>query len=118
MKVTILELRKQPKLVFTLNDNDFHLIDDDNPLNNGGFKPNSIVSVKILKGKTNWFISILSLIIDFIFDSSSFDNYNEKDKLIIQLKNSKLEILLFQVDRKEAEIVTKRFKTIINSKRI
>lgn len=103
MATTIYELRKKPQLLFTLNDTDFHLIDEDNPSNNGKFKYNSIVSVDLVKGKTNWILSIFSLVIDFIFDLGSFGNYKEKDKLIIQLTSSKIEILLCKVNKKEVE---------------
>jgi hypothetical protein len=100
MATTIYKLRSKPHLLFTLNDIDFHLIDDDNPSNIGEFKYNSIISVDLVKGKTNWFISIISLVIDFIFDLGSYSNYKEKDKLIIQLTSSKIEILLFNVNKK------------------
>lgn len=110
MATTIYELRKKPKLLFTFNDSDFHLIDEDNPSNNGEFKYNSIISVDLVKGKTNWIISIFSLVIDFIFDLGSFSNYKEKDKLIIKLKNSTIEILLFKVNKKEVESLIKSLK--------
>lgn len=114
MNTTIFELRKKPQLVFTLNENDFHLIDNDNPSNNGEYKFNSVVSIDLVKGKTNWAVSIFSLLVDFIFDSSSFDNYKEKDKLFIQLKNSKIEILLFKVDRKEVEALVLNLEKLVN----
>jgi hypothetical protein len=68
MTTTIYELRKKPKLLFTLSDSGFHLIDEDNSSNNGEFKYNSIISVDLVKGKTNWILSIFSLVIDFILD--------------------------------------------------
>jgi len=110
MATTIYELRKKPKLLFTLNDSDFHLIDEDNPSNNGEYNYNSVISVDLVKGKTNWIISIFSLVIDFIFDLGSFSNYKEKDKLIIQLTRSKIEILLFKVNKKEVESLIKSLK--------
>ncbi|WP_291115998.1 hypothetical protein [Flavobacterium sp. UBA6135] len=113
MATTIYELRKKPKLLFTLNDSDFHLIDEDNPSNNGEFEYNSIISVDLVKGKTNWIVSIFSLVIDFIFDLGSFSNYKEKDKLIIQTKDSEIEILLFKVDKKEVEELISNLKESI-----
>jgi len=113
MNATIFELRKKPKLVFTLNDDDFLLIDNDDTSNDGKFNYSSIISVDLVKGKTNWIVTIFSLLIDFIFNSSSFDNYKEKDKLIIQLKNSKIEILLFKVDKKEVEELISNLKESI-----
>jgi hypothetical protein len=113
MATTIYELRKKPQLVFTLNENDFHLIDNDNPSNNGEFKFNSVVSIDLVKRKTNWAVSIFSLVVDFIFDYSSFDNYKEKDKLFIQLKKAKIEILLFKVDKKEVEELISNLKESI-----
>ena len=115
MATTIYELRKKPKLLFTFNDSDFHLIDEDNPSNNGEFKYNSIISFDLVKGKTNWIISIFSLVIDFIFDSTSFNNDKEKDKLFVQLKNSKIEILLFKVDKKEVEDLISNLKESIQN---
>ncbi|UPQ78875.1 hypothetical protein M0M57_14800 [Flavobacterium azooxidireducens] len=112
MATTIYELRKKPKLLFTFNDSDFHLIDDDNPSNSGDFKYNSIISVNLVKGKTNWIISIFSLVIDFIFDLGIFSKYKEKDKLIIKSKNSTIEIPLFKVDKKEVEALVFKFKEI------
>lgn len=110
MATTIYELRKKPQLLFTLNDTDFHFIDEDNPSNNGEFKYNSIVSVDLVKGKTNWIVSIFSLVIDFIFDLGSFSNYKEKDKLIIQLTSSKIEIFLFKVNKEEIESLIESIK--------
>jgi hypothetical protein len=110
MATTIYELRKKPKLLFTLNDSDFYLIDEENPSNGNEFKYNSIISVDLFKGKTNWIVSIFSLVIDFIFDLGSFSNYKEKDKLIIQLTSSKIEILLFKVNKREVEALVKSLK--------
>lgn len=110
MATKIYTLRKKPQLLFTLNENDFHLIDDNNCSNNGEFKYNSIISVDLVKGKTNWIVSIFSLVIDFVFDLGSFSNYKEKDKLIIQLASSKIEILLFKVDKKEVEALVNSLK--------
>ena len=114
MATTIHNLRKKPLLVFTLNENNFHLIDDDTPSNKGEYKYNSITSISLIKGKTNWIVSIFSLVIDFIFDLGSFSNYKEKDKLIIQTKDSEIEILLFKVDKKEVEVLVLNLKKLIN----
>jgi len=103
MKATILELRKKPQLVFTMNENDFHLIDANEPANNGNFNYNLIDSVELVRGKTNWYISILSLVSDFIFGFGASDIYKEKDRLVIRLKSSKIEILLFKIDKKEVK---------------
>ncbi|MBC8882486.1 hypothetical protein H9X57_00860 [Flavobacterium piscinae] len=110
MATTTYELRKKPKLLFTLSDSDFHLIDEDNSANNGEFKYNSIISVDLVKGRTNWIVSIFSLVIDFILDLGSFSNYKEKDKLIFQLTSSKIEILLFKVNKKELETLVNSLK--------
>lgn len=112
MATTIYELRKKPKLLFTLNYSDFHLTDEGNPSNSNEFKYHSIISVDLFKGKTNWIVSIFSLVIDFIFDLGSFNNFKEKDKLIIQLTSSKIEILLFKVNKKEVESLVKSLKNI------
>lgn len=114
MATTIYELRKKPQLLFTLNDTDFHLIDVDKPANNAEFKFNSIISIDLIKGKTNWIVSIFSLVIDFIFDLGSFSNYKEKDKLIIQTKDSEIEILLFKVDKKEVEALVLNLEKLVN----
>ena len=110
MSAKTYQLRKNPLLEFAFNENDFRLIDNYNPSNNGLFPFNSITSVEILKGKTNWTVSIFSLIVDFISNLGGFDNYKEKDKLIIQLKNSKLEILLFKVEKREIEELISKLK--------
>ena len=110
MSAKTYQLRKKPLLEFIFNENDFRLIDNYNPSNNGLFPFNSITSVEILKGKTNWTVSIFSLIVDFISNLGGFDNYKEKDKLIIQLKNSKLEILLFKVEKREIEELISKLK--------
>lgn len=110
MATIIYEIRKKPQLLFTLNDINFHLIDEDNPANNGEYTYISITSINLIKGKTNWIVSIFSLVIDFIFDLGSFSNYKEKDKFIIQLTSSKIEILLFKVNKKELETLVKSLK--------
>jgi hypothetical protein len=114
MKATILELRKEPQLVVTMNEKDFHLIDNYSPSNNGEFKYYLIDSVELVRGKTNWLISIISLVTDF-FGFGAFDIYKEKDRLVIQLKNSKIEILLFKVDKEKVEAFITRLKQSVGN---
>jgi hypothetical protein len=114
MKAIILELRKKPKLVVTMNEKDFHLIDNYSPSNNGEFKYNLIDSVVLVRGKTNWFVSFISLVTDFV-GFGAFDIYKEKDRLVIQLTNSKIEILLFKVDKEKVEALITRLKQSVGN---
>lgn len=114
MKATIVELRKKPKLVVTMNEKDFHLIDATEPANNGNFKYNLIDSVELVSGKTNWIISFISLVTDFL-RFGAFDIYKEKDRLVIQLKSSKIEILLFRVDKEKVEALITRLKQSVGN---
>jgi hypothetical protein len=108
------QLRKKPLLEFTFNENDFRLIDTTEPANNGNFKYNLIDSVELVSGKTNWFISFISLVTDFL-RFGAFDIYKEKDRLVIQLKSSKIEILLFRVDKEKVEALITRLKQSVGN---
>lgn len=73
-----------------------------------------IDSVELVRGKTNWLISIISLVTDFV-GFGNFDIYKEKDRLVIQLTNSKIEILLFKVDKEKVEALITRLKQSVGN---
>ncbi len=115
MLQTKYKLRQKPTLLLVLNDTGFQLTDNDNPSNNGNYQYTQVKSVRLVKGKTNILVTFFSLLVDFIFDTGSFKNYREKDKLVIQLETTLIELLLFKVEKKQVEILDLELKKIIKS---
>jgi hypothetical protein len=60
MNFIIFELRKQPALIFELEQNGLKLTDAEHQSVSGYYEYNTLRSVKHIHGKTNWFVALLS----------------------------------------------------------
>ena len=87
-----IELRNKPQLKFTLNADEFNIIDASEPKNNGTYSYNEIKSAELNSERTNWLISILSVIIDFLTGSGNGGKFKTKANLTLKTQERNLKI--------------------------
>ena len=83
------ELRNKPELKFILNTDEFNVIDASEPENNGTYSYTEIKSTELNSERTNWLISILSVIVDFLTGSGNGGKFKTKANLILKHKDPK-----------------------------
>lgn len=81
-------LRNQPTLNFRFNENNFEIINNADKNHNGIYLYELLDSVELKKERTNWLISILSIVIDFFTASGNGYFFKEKSQLDIKHKKS------------------------------
>jgi len=113
MNSETLTLRKDPIFEITLTDNSFVIKNEADKNDSGIYKYAEIISLKLQEKRTNWIITILSFIFDFIGGPAG-QLYKEKNLLIINYNESIKKILLIDCDMSKA----KRIAEHINSKHI
>jgi hypothetical protein len=97
--VKVFELREKPELKLILKDLELDIIDKYSSHNNGSYSYNNIVSVHLQKKRTQWFISVLSIIVDIFSGSAMGGKFQNKAQLNIELKTGKsLTIWLIDTD--------------------
>ncbi|REG88211.1 hypothetical protein [Winogradskyella sediminis] len=70
------ELRNKPELKFILNTDEFNVIDASEPKNNGTYSYTEIKSAELNSERTDWLISVLSVIVDFLTGSGNGGKFN------------------------------------------
>ena len=111
MKNESIVLRNQPTLKFLFNESNFEIINNADKNDNGIYSYDLLNSVELKKERTNWLISILSVLIDFFTASGNGDIYKEKHQLDIKHKKKHLKIILRESDLDKAKLITQRLKT-------
>ena len=120
----LVKLRNKPELKFTLESDEFNLVDVSEPKNSGTYSYSEIEKVELNKEKTNWIYSIFTLIADFTlsfvgFDTGAGGKYKDKANLKIKLSGRTLKIWLTKADFAEAEklteLITVKIKPTHNS---
>ncbi|GGE02121.1 hypothetical protein [Planktosalinus lacus] len=110
----ILELRNKPELKIILNTDEFEIVDASQPKNNGIYSFSEIKSVELNSERTDWFISTLSQITDFLMGGTgNGGNFKNKANLKLRLTDRNLKIWLNDANLRKAE----RVKVLINSKK-
>jgi len=99
------KLRNKPELKITLNNDGFEIIDASEPKNNGIYSFNKIKKVELNKARTNWLISILSHLVEFITGIGGGRKFKNKANLKLEMDNQTLKISLSNADLKKAERV-------------
>ena len=105
------ELRNKPELKFVLNMDEFDIIDASDPKNNGTYSYAEIKSAELNSERTNWLISILSIIVDFLSGSGNGGKFKTKANLILKTDNRNLKIWLNDADYGKAENLTELIKS-------
>ena len=107
------ELRNKPELKIILNKDEFEIVDASEPKNSGIYSFGEIKNAELNVERTNWLISILSVIVDFLTGSGNGGKFKTKSNLNIEMVNRNLKIWLIDADFVKAERVTE----LINSKK-
>jgi hypothetical protein len=107
------ELRKKPELKIVLNKNEFEIIDASEPKNNGIYSFGELKNAELNAERTNWLISVLSVIVDFLTGSGNGGKFKTKSNLKLEMENRELKIWLIDADFVKAE----RLTVLINSKK-
>ena len=108
-----IKLRNKPELKIILDKNDFEIVDASEPKNNGTYSYAEIKSEKLNSERTNWLISTLSIIVDFLTGSGNGGKFRSKANLILKMDNRNLKIWLIDADFEKA----KKVIVIINNKK-
>ena len=102
----IFEVRCKPELKISLNNDGIEIVDGYEPKNNGVYSFEQIKSVELNAERTNWFISILSWIVDLLAGSAVGGNFKNKASLNIKLADQDLKILLINAAIKKVERIS------------
>lgn len=108
-----IELRNKPELKIVLNEDEFEVIDASDPKNNGKFSYGQIKNVELKAERTDWFISVLSKVMDLLTGGASGGNFKNKANLKLEMINRTLKIRLTDADFEKAE----RIAELINNKK-
>jgi len=100
------ELRNKPELKFILNTNEFKIIDASQPKNNGTYTYVEIKNAEFNTERTNWLISILSVIVDLLAASANGGKFKTKANLTLKTEKRNLKIWLNDADYGKAEKIT------------
>jgi len=107
------ELRSKPKLKIILNEDEFEIVDASEPKNSGIYSFGELKNAELNAERTNWFISILSVIVDFLTGSGNGGKFKTKSNLKLEMEKQNLKICLIDADFVKAKGLTE----LINSKK-
>ncbi|MDC6406699.1 MULTISPECIES: hypothetical protein [Maribacter] len=108
-------LRENPKLEITLEEKEFEIFNEEKQSKNVFFYEN-ISTIELIEKKTNWFVTSLSFIVGFLFESISGDLYKDSNKLILNHANDKIEVLLKHCDYEKTKLLVAKIKSKIYKK--
>jgi hypothetical protein len=106
-------LRNKPELKIILNKDGIEIIDASEPKNNGVYSFGQIKNVKLNAERTNWLISVLSWVVDYLTGSATRGNFKRKASLILEMVNQTLKLWLIDADFNKAEKIAE----LINHKK-
>ncbi|GFZ77835.1 hypothetical protein GCM10011531_04110 [Aquaticitalea lipolytica] len=107
----IVVLRNKPELRIILNNDEFEIVDASEPKNNGIYSFGELKNVELNAERTNWLISILSVITDFITGIGNGARFKDKSNLNIEMENRNLKLWLINADFGKAEKLTELIKS-------
>lgn len=111
--IETVELRNKPELKFILNTDEFDIVDSSEPKNNGTYSYAEIKSAELNAERTNWLISTLSIIVDFLTGNGNGGKFKTKANLILKTETRNLKIWLNDADYGKAEKITE----LLNNKK-
>ena len=107
-------LRKNPELKIILNPDNFEIMDVSESKNNGIYSFGKLKNVNLIFEKTNWLISILSIIVDLITGSGIGGKFKNKAYLNLEMRNMNLKIVLIGTDTEKINKVSE----LLNNKKL
>ncbi|GAL00832.1 hypothetical protein JCM19314_58 [Nonlabens ulvanivorans] len=108
----IFELRHQPELKFIIGEDSFQIIDGYDVGNNGEYPFEIFKNALLNDDRTNWWISIASVVVDLFSGSAVGGKFKDKANLVLETENQKIAIYLMDADFEKAKQVTE----LLNSK--
>ncbi|WP_420379380.1 hypothetical protein [Gilvibacter sp.] len=106
-----IELRDKPELKFILNSDELDVINSSDPKNSGRFSYSEIESAKIYSERTSWFVSILSIIVDFFTGGGSGGIFKSKANLTLKTEKKSVKIWLRATEFEKAKKITALINT-------
>lgn len=97
------ELRNKPELKINLNSDGFEIVDVSDPKNTGKYLFEDLKNVKLNPERTDWLVSIFSLIVGVFTSSAIEGNFKNKANLKLEMVNQNLKIWLVDADFQKAE---------------
>ncbi|WP_299800333.1 hypothetical protein [uncultured Maribacter sp.] len=111
-----IEIRNKPKASIIFNEEKFEIIDSKDSSNNGFYLFDKLLNVDVIERKTDWYITVLSFIVDIFTGSASGSNYKNKAHLKIDLEDSSIKIWLSNDDIDKAHKAKKLLnESILNA---
>jgi len=108
--INTIELRNKPELKIILNNEEFEIIDASEPKNSGTYSFKKLINIELKEEKTNWFVSTLSIIVDFFTGVAVGGKLKDKANLNFEMENQNLIIWLIDVDFEKTKRVTQLLK--------
>ncbi|WP_324024947.1 hypothetical protein QSV08_17225 [Maribacter sp. BPC-D8] len=93
-----IEIRNKPKASIIFHEDKFEIIDSKDIGNNGFYLFDKLLNIDVIERKTDWFITIISFIVDIFTGSASGSNYKNKAHLKIDLEEHSIKIWLSSED--------------------
>lgn len=101
-----IKLRNKPDLQVNLNQSGFQLIDSSDPHKNGNYSFEHLEHVEFDPGGTDWFISLLSFIVDLPTGGLlSGGKYKNRPSIKLTIRGKTFKILLIDADLEKAKTV-------------
>ncbi len=115
MEIEKILLRDNPKIEITINENEFVIFNEEKQLRKVFFYE-KINSIELIEKKTNWFVTFLSFLVGFLFESLPGSLYKDGKKLIINHENDKTEISLNNCDTETTRLFVNKINLKIDTK--
>ena len=107
-------LKNKSRMEITLGENEFEILDNSTPNNNGNYSYSNLKSVEINKKWTNWFLSIISYIPVVFMGSAKGGIIINKSNLKIELEKRTIKLRLKDAYITKAEFI----KQNLNEKKL
>ncbi|PHR71168.1 MAG: hypothetical protein COA67_06960 [Lutibacter sp.] len=109
-------LREKPKLKFIFHEDGFEVVNE-KEIERRTYVYEFINSFEFKKSPTNWFVTILSLIVDFFTGGATGGIYKDKNKEVFNIiyEDKSLKIELFNCDINTAKLIAHKINSKINS---
>ena len=107
-----IELRDKPALKLIINESGFRLFDSADPSNNGDYSFKKLNQVEFHQEQTDWFVSIISLVVDLFTGGGTGGKFKNQAKLKFKLDHRTFKVYLRNADLDKAKALT----ILLNSK--
>ena len=100
------ELRNKPELKIIINQNGFQILDSADPVNNGDYSFFKLNHVEFHPGRTDWLVSIISVVVDLITGGGNSGKFKNKPNLQFKVDSQSFKVYLVDADLDKAKAIT------------